>query len=94
LRKTRALAPDDALDSVGTAYREMAVRGRATDADRSLFVDAGAALIRAGADGVVLAGTDLNLVFDGLDPGYTVIDALDVHVGVLADLASGARDLT
>ncbi len=41
-----------------------------------------------GADAVVLAGTDLNLAFDGsTDPGYPTIDALDVHVGVLVDLA-------
>ena len=42
---------------------------------------------------MVLAGTDLNLVFDGQDPGYPVIDALDVHVALLADLASGRRSL-
>ena len=33
-----------------------------------------------GAEAIVLAGTDLNLAFDGQDPGYPVIDALDVHV--------------
>jgi aspartate racemase len=41
-----------------------------------------------GADAIVLAGTDLNLAFEGQDPGYPVIDALDVHVAVLADLAT------
>jgi aspartate racemase len=46
-----------------------------------------------GAEAVVLAGTDLNLAFDGQDPGYRVIDALDVHVALLADLASGSRAL-
>ena len=46
-----------------------------------------------GAQAVVLAGTDLNLAFDGRDPGYPVIDALDVHVAVLADLATGRRAL-
>ena len=36
---------------------------------------------------------DLNLVFDGRDPGYRVVDALDVHVDVLARLATGAMTL-
>jgi aspartate racemase len=46
-----------------------------------------------GAEAVVLAGTDLNLAFAGQDPGYRVIDALDVHVAVLAELATGKRGL-
>ena len=46
-----------------------------------------------GAEAVVLAGTDLNLAFDGTDPGYPVIDALDVHVALLADLALGRATL-
>ena len=46
-----------------------------------------------GADAIVLAGTDLNLAFDGQAPGYRVIDALDVHVALLADLATGRKAL-
>ena len=46
-----------------------------------------------GAQAIVLAGTDLNLAFDGQDAGYPVIDALDVHVDVLARLATGAMTL-
>jgi aspartate racemase len=42
---------------------------------------------------VLLAGTDLNLAFDGRDVGYRVIDALDVHVQVLTDLAIGRTAL-
>jgi aspartate racemase len=45
-----------------------------------------------GAEAVILAGTDLNLAFTA-DPGYPVVDALDVHVRVLADLATGKRTL-
>jgi aspartate racemase len=42
----------------------------------------------AGAEAIVLAGTDLNLAFNGQEPGYPVIDALDVHVDLLADLGA------
>ncbi len=45
------------------------------------------------ADAIVLAGTDLNLAFDGQAPGYTVVDALDVHVDMLARLASDEMTL-
>ena len=67
------------------------VRGVCDDATRELFFTAGRRMVEEqGAQAIVLAGTDLNLAFDGRrDPGYRVIDALDVHVAVLADLAAG-----
>jgi len=45
-------------------------------------------LIERGAEAVVLAGTDLGLAFDGHDPGYPVIDAIDLHVAHLVELAT------
>ncbi len=72
----------------------MAVAGQCTAEQRALFLGAGADMVAdQGADAVVLAGTDLNLAFDGQDPGYRVIDALDVHVDLLARLATGQATL-
>ena len=93
LAKTRAIAPDDAIDLVGQTYQDMAVAGTCTPDQRALFLDKGRAMIDAGAQAIVLAGTDLNLAFGGHDTGYRVIDALDVHVALLADLATGQRAL-
>jgi aspartate racemase len=93
LQRTRAIALDDRIEELGQLYQEMAVAGTCDAANRARFLDAGAQMMAAGAQAVVLAGTDLNLAFDGQDPGYPVIDALDVHVAVLADLASGTRTL-
>ncbi|TMM55002.1 aspartate/glutamate racemase family protein [Sulfitobacter sabulilitoris] len=94
LHKTGAVSPDGNLEQVGDAYRDLALRGTATAEDRALFFAAGQEMMeRQGADAIVLAGTDLNLAFDGQDPGYPVIDALDAHVALLADLASGEGDL-
>jgi len=57
---------------------------------RALFLDAGKRMIsELEADAIVLAGTDLNLAFDGQATGYRVVDALDVHVDVLAQIAAG-----
>ncbi|MEM1073991.1 MAG: aspartate/glutamate racemase family protein [Pseudomonadota bacterium] len=95
LAQTMAVAPETNMQDVGDAYRHMAVRGICDQAERTLFFEAGRRMVEdQGAEAIVLAGTDLNLAYDGYDPGYRVIDALDVHVGVLADLASGAMQLT
>jgi len=93
LARTRAIALDAETDRIGQAYQQMAVAGICTPEERAFFLDAGARLVAAGAEAVVLAGTDLGLAFDGQNPGYRVIDALDVHVDLLADLATGARSL-
>jgi len=90
LERTEAIALDDEIDSIGPTYQDVAVSGVCTPDQRALFLDAGRRMIAAGADAVVLAGTDLNLAFDGQKPGYPVIDALDVHVARLADLAARA----
>ncbi len=89
LARSEALALDDEVDTIGQAYQDVAVAGSCSPAQREIFVEAGRRMMGAGADAIVLAGTDLNLAFDGQDPGYPVIDALDVHVAILADLASG-----
>ncbi|WP_136644379.1 aspartate/glutamate racemase family protein [Tabrizicola sp. YIM 78059] len=93
LRRTRAIALEDDIEELGQLYQEMAVQGFCGAATRARFLDAGQRLVDSGAEAVVLAGTDLGLAFDGQEPPYRVIDALDVHVAILADLASGSRKL-
>jgi len=95
LKKTRAVVPQGDLDAVGTTYQNLAIRGHALPEDVAFFHEEGRKLVQdQGADAVILAGTDLNLVFDGHDPGYRVVDALDVHVEVLAALAQGHMQLS
>ncbi len=94
LEKTEAVAPDGDLVTLGRTYQAIAVAGTCTSEQRATLLDAGRRMVAAqGAEAVVLAGTDLNLAFDGTEPGYRVIDALDVHVAVLADLALGRATL-
>lgn len=90
---TNAIALDDEIELLGQTYQDVAVAGVCTPQQRALFLDAGRRMSAAGADAIVLAGTDLNLAFDGQNPGYRVIDALDVHVALLADLAAGRKSL-
>lgn len=95
LHRTEAVACDDDIERLGALYQDVAVSGACTDAQREVFYAAGQRMVdEFGADAIVLAGTDLNLAFDGRrPPGYRVIDALDVHVSLLADLAAGRGTL-
>jgi aspartate racemase len=94
LARTRTVVPEDRIDSLGQLYQDITVRGFCPDDARRTLFDAGRSMIDTqGAEAVLLAGTDLGLAFDGHDPGYPVVDALDVHVAVLADLATGRRTL-
>ena len=93
MKMTTALAPEEQFEEVGQLYQDMAVAGSCPDSSRDVMFSAGRRMMERGAKAIVLAGTDLNLAFDGQDPGFPVIDALDVHVAVLADLASGSRSL-
>ncbi|MCA0939274.1 aspartate/glutamate racemase family protein [Salipiger pacificus] len=95
LTRTEAVALDAETETLGQRYQEMAVAGSCSEADRAAFFEAGRRMVEEmGAEAIVLAGTDLNLAFDGThDPGYRVIDALDVHVDLLARLATGRAAL-
>lgn len=95
LTQTRAVALDDEIERLGQMYQEVAVAGTCPEATRDAFFAAGRRMVDdLGAEAIVLAGTDLNLAFDDAhDPGYAVIDALDVHVALLAELASGTKTL-
>lgn len=92
---TEAVAPQDALDTIGQTYSDMAVAGNCTDAARALFFKAGRRMVQDQAvQAVVLAGTDLGLAFHDYKTGYRVIDALDVHVDLLAKLAANEIPLS
>lgn len=91
LKRTEAIALDNEIEIIGQTYQDVAVAGVCSSDQRALFLDAGRRMIAESAEAIVLAGTDLNLAFDGQNPGYRVIDALDVHVASLVDLATGAK---
>jgi len=95
LVKTEAVIPQTDMEALGQVYQDVATSGACTQEQRDRFFAAGRAMVdQQGAQAIILAGTDLNLAFDGYDPGFPVIDALDVHVALLADLACDKRDLS
>lgn len=74
------------LQQVNDDYVAMAIAGRADPDQRRRLLDAGDWLVKnEGASGILLGGTDLNLVFnEDLDLGYPVIDSAAVHVDAIA----------
>ena len=90
IRSARVVLPEgDALDQVHDNYFEMAITGRATDAQRQVFFSIGRRLCHEqGAEAVILGGTDLFLAFAGQDCGFPVIDCAEVHVDALLHRAA------
>ena len=80
----QVLLPDEPeREAVHRAYREMAVPGRVTPAQREVFFTAGRSLVARGAEAIILGGTDLFLAFDGADCGFATLDCARVHVEVI-----------
>ena len=84
------LPQSDDLDKVHETYVAMATAAAATDDQRDFMIAMGEKLCREqGADAVALGGTDLFLVFDGVDCGYGVIDCAQVHIDAIVTQALG-----
>ncbi len=90
LKGIEVVAPAGAaLDQVHQAYVDMAVSGAVTEAQRRVFFDSGRKLTEdAGAEAVLLGGTDLFLAFGGQEPGFKAIDCALLHMADIAEEAA------
>ena len=77
------------FDATDREYLDMAMTGAVTDHHREFFFRVGGDLHRDGAEAVLLAGTDLCLVFDGRDCGFPTIDCALAHVEAITRLSLG-----
>jgi aspartate racemase len=89
LDDVEVIAPVHDLLEVHEAYVSMATAGIATSEHREVFLRAGNALAGAhGCQSIMLAGTDLALVFHkGVDPGFDILDCAEVHAAAIANAA-------
>lgn len=89
LDDVEVIAPTNDLLEVHEAYVSMASAGVATYAHREVFMRAGNALTSThGCESIMLAGTDLALVFQkGVDPGFDTLDCAEAHAAAIASLA-------
>jgi aspartate racemase len=88
------IAPGRDLAEVHDAYVAMASAGVATAAHRDVFLRAGMALTRnSGCESILLAGTDLALVFgQGIDAGFDTLDCAQAHAAAIAHAALVDQD--
>ena len=85
---TEIVVPDE-LDQTHNQYVDMAKAGVATEAHREFFISMGKKLYQEhNADAIVLAGTDLCLVFDDGDYSYPVVDCAQVHVDEIVAIST------
>lgn len=82
------IAPGN-LQEVHDAYVSMASAGMATPEHREVFIEAGKSMSRAhGCESILLAGTDLALVFKkGDNPGFETFDCAEAHAAAIARIA-------
>lgn len=89
LEGVEVVAPVDNLQEVHEAYISMAGAGIATPEHRQVFMQAGKTLTNVyGCESIMLAGTDLTLVFrKGDTPGFETLDCAEAHAQAIADVA-------
>ena len=89
LDDVEVIAPVNDLVDVHEAYVSMASAGIATPEHREIFMRAGNALTRTqGCESILLAGTDLALVFKkDIDPGFGTLDCAEAHAAAIASVA-------
>jgi len=71
------------FDATEREYLGMGTSGTVTAAQRAFFFRIGGELHGEGAELIVLAGTDLFLVFDGQDSGFPTFDCALAHIGAI-----------
>jgi aspartate racemase len=83
------IPPATDLLEVHEAYVAMASAGIATPEHREVFMRAGNALTSThGCESIMLAGTDLALVFrKDVDPGFDTLDCAEAHAAAIANKA-------
>jgi aspartate racemase len=89
LDEVEVIAPMDDLLEVHAAYVSMASAGIATTEHRAVFMRAGNALTSThGCESILLAGTDLALVFpQSGNHGFDTLDCAAAHAAAIAEAA-------
>lgn len=89
LSDVEVIAPVGNLAEVHDAYIAMATAGVASAEYRDIFLRAGKALTEEhGCEAIMLAGTDLALVFTkDVNPGFGVFDCAQIHAEAIAQVA-------
>lgn len=85
--------PQDAeVDAIHRIYLELAQQGRCAPEDVARLREIAATLSRRdGVEAIVLAGTDLNLIFDETTAGFPAVDCAAAHISaIVAEMCRAA----
>lgn len=78
------------IDEIHRVYVELVTAGRTSPAGVQALRDIAWAICRRDrVDAVVLAGTDLNLIFDEASAGFPAFDCAAAHIDAILDRATG-----
>ena len=80
---------DDEVDTIHRIYLELATEGRTSADNEDKLRDLARSLERReGVEAIVLAGTDLNLVFNETNAGFPAVDCAAAHIeAIVAQMA-------
>ena len=83
---------DDEVDAIHRIYLELATEGRTSTDNEDKLRDLARCLERRdGIEAIVLAGTDLNLVFNETNAGFRAVDCAAAHIeAIVAQMARQA----
>lgn len=76
--------PEPELGEVHQAYITMAAAGTITAEQNAVFQTAARRLIDAGAEAILLGGTDLALAFDAATSPFPLVDCAAIHAKAIA----------
>lgn len=75
---------DGEVDEVHSIYLDLATKGRCTPAQEQRLRDiAGSLVSRDRVEAIVLAGTDLNLIFNEANAGFPAVDCAAAHIDAI-----------
>jgi aspartate racemase len=87
----------DEVDHIHSTYVQVAQQGKGSEEQHKGLTDLALTLCkREGLDAVILAGTDLALLFNETNAAFPNVDCAALHIraianGLLAELPPGAR---
>lgn len=80
---------DGEVDDIHRIYLELATQGRCSASDEGRLRELARTICkRDGVEAIVLAGTDLNLIFDEATAGFPAVDCAAAHIdAIVANMA-------
>jgi aspartate racemase len=80
------------IDDIHRVYLELATAGHTSASNVEALRETARAIRRRDrVDAIVLAGTDLNLIFDEANAGFPAFDCASAHIGAILDRATPAE---